>query len=257
MREDRHARADGERQPVARTPFEGNPSDGLLQLHALILRLPAAATGEHHDELVARVADAHVVRPNRALQHAGDLAQRGIAGLVPVGVVDVLEAIEVHDDQGDFVLETRRARELARQMLEHRPCVRQSGERIRQRILLCLLEDDGVVDDRTPLLTDPLQQPPVVFAVEARLRVIHRERADQQLPEDERADERGLQDGRRIRAHRLEVGAGPRVDQRAAIPDHPSVEPLPAAERELLQQLGIGARGETAMQMLRRLRIQE
>ena len=54
----------------------------------LALRLFAAAARQDDDELVAGVADADVVRPDAGAQDAGDFAQRAVADVVAVGVVD-------------------------------------------------------------------------------------------------------------------------------------------------------------------------
>ena len=58
----------------------------------------------HHDELVAREARAQVVLPDRRPQHGADRAQRPVARLVAVGVVDLLEPIEVEHDDADAAL---------------------------------------------------------------------------------------------------------------------------------------------------------
>ena len=82
--------------------------DGALQLQALALGFLAAASRQHHDELVAGVADADVVRADAGAQHGGHLAQRAVADVVAVGVVDLLEVVEVHDEQRDFGLQAAR-----------------------------------------------------------------------------------------------------------------------------------------------------
>ena len=85
-----------------RTPGRGSNGcarDRVLQFGdppRLVLR---AAVPQHDDELVAGEARAQVVLADRRAQHGADRAQRAIAGLVAVGVVDFLQAIEVeHDD---------------------------------------------------------------------------------------------------------------------------------------------------------------
>ena len=66
----------------------------------------------------------------------------------------------------------------------------QSGQRVGERILLGLLEDHRIVDDRASLLADAFEQAAMILAVEAGLDVIDRERADQPVADQERADER-------------------------------------------------------------------
>ena len=82
------------------------------------------------------------------MQRRGHLAQRLVADVVAVGVVDRLELVDVHHDERELALQPLGARQFARQAREHRAAVRQGGQRIGQRILLRLLEDDRVVDAR-------------------------------------------------------------------------------------------------------------
>ena len=70
-------------------------------------------------------------------------------------------------------VEALRARQLARELLEQPAGIRQTGQRIGERILLRLLEHDRVVNDGRRLLADAFQQPRVVLGVEARIGVIH------------------------------------------------------------------------------------
>ena len=72
---------------------------GQLQLAALGLGFGRVAVGEHDDELVAGVAGADVVGPQRAGEELGDALQRRVAGRVPVLIVDALELVEVEHDQ--------------------------------------------------------------------------------------------------------------------------------------------------------------
>ena len=96
----------------------------VLQLAALVFRHLARAVRQHDDEFVAGVADAQVVGPQAPLQRVRHLAQRVVADAVAVCVVDGLEAVDVHDDQRDFGLQPFCARQLARQVREHRAAVR-------------------------------------------------------------------------------------------------------------------------------------
>ena len=164
-----------------------------------MLRLVGAAAREDDDEFVARVADADVVRADRGAQHARDLAQRAVADVVAVVVVDLLEVVEVHDHQRDLGLQALGARQLAGQVHEEEPRVRQAGERVRQRVFLRLLEQHRVVDDRRGLLRHAIEQPAVIVAVERGVGVVDRQRADEPLVEHQRADQRGLQRGREVR----------------------------------------------------------
>ncbi len=76
-------------------------------------------------------------------------------------------------------------------------------------------------------------------------------------PKMQRADQRRLELGRRVRVHRLDVGAGARVDERPAVARHPAGQALAAAEAELLEQLRVGPGGESAAERVVRIRIEE
>ena len=99
-------------------------------------------------------------------EHGGHFAQRAVADVVAVGVVDLLEVVEVHDEQRDLGLEAVGARELARQVHEHEARVRQRRQRIGQRVFLRLLEDDRVVDDGGGLLGDAIEEAAVIVGVD-------------------------------------------------------------------------------------------
>ena len=146
VREDGGAGADAEAEPFARPHLDLDLGDPRLQLPALGVGRLARAVGQHDDELVARVPHAQVVGAQRALERARNLAQRVVADVVAVGVVDRLEPVDVHHDDRDFALEALGACEFARQVHEHRAPVRQARQRIGQRIFLRLLEHDRVVD---------------------------------------------------------------------------------------------------------------
>src|SRR5256885_1333563 len=79
VREDRGADADRERHALARTSLEHDAIHGLLQLDALVLCFLAAASRQHHDELVTRVAHAEVVRADAGAQDVGDFLERTVA----------------------------------------------------------------------------------------------------------------------------------------------------------------------------------
>ena len=113
--------------------------------------------------------------------------------MVAVAVVDLLEVIEIHDHQRQLGLEPLGTRELAREMHEQEARVRKPGQRIGQRVFLRLLEQHRVVDDGRGLLGDAIEETAVIVPIERRGEVIHRERADEALVEQQRADQRRLQ----------------------------------------------------------------
>ena len=229
-----------------------------LQLDPLALGLVGAAPRQDDDELVAGVADADVVRTDGATQHGRHFAQRAVADVVAVAVVDFLEAVEVHHEQRHFGLEAFGARQLAREVHEHEARVRQARQRVGQRIFLGLLEHDRVVNHGGRLLADAIEEAAVIVGVEIRLRRVDRQRADEAIVEDERRDQGGLQrGGLGGQPGRLELGARSRVHQRPAIARHPAGQALAAADDHRADHLGFGAGGETALQRFDVLVVEE
>ena len=123
-----------------------------------------------------------VLRP----QARRDQLQGAIPDPMAVGVVDVLEAVEVEHHEGQFGVSAARPGEFAGQVQEHVAGVGQPGHRVGPRILARLLEERGVVDDGRGLLADALEQPAVLIAVEAPRHVVDRDRSDEPIVEDER-----------------------------------------------------------------------
>ena len=145
-------------------------------------RPPRASIRQDDDELVARVAHAQVVRPQRALQRVGDLAQRAIADVVAVGVVDRLELVDVHDDQRHLAL--RGARRATSSRARWANIDRRFGSDVSGSV-----SESSCVCSKTielwitgaRLLGDPLEQPAVILGVAVRLRVEQRQAADERI----------------------------------------------------------------------------
>jgi hypothetical protein len=62
-------------------------------------RVEAVGLRQQDPELVAADAAEHVLRARRAAQAVGDVREQGVPRLVAVGVVDVLEGVEVEQDE--------------------------------------------------------------------------------------------------------------------------------------------------------------
>ena len=60
----------------------------------------APAFGKQHGELVAGEARDDVGRAHAAPHHVRDPAQDQVAGAVPAAVVDRLQPVDIHDEQG-------------------------------------------------------------------------------------------------------------------------------------------------------------
>ncbi|MEZ5121860.1 MAG: hypothetical protein R2736_09830 [Solirubrobacterales bacterium] len=102
-------------------------------------KLMVGASFEQRDELVAAEAADGVGRPNAGAQAPGDLLQDRIAPGMPERVVDALEVVEVHEDDGDRVATAASGRDrVFGAVLEQRP-VRQAGQGIVQPLVRELL----------------------------------------------------------------------------------------------------------------------
>ncbi len=87
-------------------------------------------------ELLAAVASEGVTGPHGAADEARHLAQHGVAGVVPVDVVDRLEAVDVDERDAERLVVARRALDLRMQRGEQGLAVRDAGEAVVGRALL-------------------------------------------------------------------------------------------------------------------------
>jgi hypothetical protein len=60
--------------------------------------------GQEDHELITGVTDRQVLLPRRFFDEIGQMDERLISGIMSVGVIDVLEMIQVQHDQGDGIL---------------------------------------------------------------------------------------------------------------------------------------------------------
>ena len=104
------------------------------------------AAREQHDELVAAVARGDVVVLGVGDERVGDLAQHRVTGLVPVGVVDLLEVVDVEHEQADRRGQALRPRHLSLERLVEQPPVGEAGERVAGGQALVLTEQAGVAE---------------------------------------------------------------------------------------------------------------
>ncbi len=89
--------------------------------------LDTADPRDHDDELVATETGQDRAGRGGVLEADGDLAQQRVADLVPEGVVDELEPVEVQQHEGHGVLRRRPIEGLGEADVEHGP-VGQPGE---------------------------------------------------------------------------------------------------------------------------------
>ena len=94
----------------------GSASSSMPGAHALGQVVGALEVGarENDGQLLAAVAGGLVDLARGLAQHAGHLAQHEVALLVAVGVVDVLEVVEVEQDEAHRLAEALGALDLGR-----------------------------------------------------------------------------------------------------------------------------------------------
>src|SRR5690606_16182376 len=118
-------------------------------------RLPRAR--EDRGELLAAVACRQIHCPRLRAKHLGESDQRSIARLVPVGVVERLEVVQVVEHEAKRSTTPRRG-ELALQEQVELTTVRQPDERVRQREVAELGVQTGVLDRRRRVWSQTKEQ---------------------------------------------------------------------------------------------------
>jgi hypothetical protein len=103
---------------------------------------------EPHGEFVAGVAGERVPFAQAGLEPPGDLHQELIAGLVPVGVVDGLEPVDVDEENRKSVVGVPAdAVERVAEQVEEEGAVRQPGERVVPGVVRHPLDELAVAGD--------------------------------------------------------------------------------------------------------------
>ena len=117
-------------------PDEAEVADRLAQVLGDALRHVEGAVEQQHAELVAAEPGERVGRADAGLQHARDLLQQPVAGLVAAGVVDDLELVEVEVEHDVARSRDRRAslQRLVEAMLEL-AAIDQAGQRVVGRLV--------------------------------------------------------------------------------------------------------------------------
>ncbi len=123
---DRHAQVDRGRQ-ADRRGFDGAP-DALGHGHAE----RGLAARQHHGELFAAVAGQSVHRPDAAVQGPRHASQDLVAREVAIGVVDLLEMVDVEHQQQRRLARTRDAVDLGLQLGHEMAPVGQPRQRVLQ-----------------------------------------------------------------------------------------------------------------------------
>ena len=123
---DRHRGA----QPVAQRRL-GDRAPRAVGAHQ---RLVAVALDEDHAVLVGAHAGEHVLLAHRAAQQGADLHQHLVGHVEAGAVVEVAEAVDVDEGDGQGAVVALGARDLLGQPLAEGAVVGQAGERVRRRL---------------------------------------------------------------------------------------------------------------------------
>jgi hypothetical protein len=112
---------------------------------------PVRAGFRHEDdEFVAAVAGDHVRLAGLLLEQAADAGEHEIALEVAHGVIDFLELVEIDQHHGERASGAGSALPLGRQSFPEEAAGFDSGEAVGDRLLLQLLEDEGIVQAPWP-----------------------------------------------------------------------------------------------------------
>ena len=125
-----------------------------------------------------------------------------------VGVVDLLEPIEVEHDDAAGAVRALRTGESGFELPIERTAVRQAGQRIGVRLVLGLFEPRRVVDDRSRLLAHAAEHAPVFVGEAPRHRVVDDEPANQPRLEHQAARQQRYDVPRTPGWHRAGAGRG-------------------------------------------------
>src|SRR5713101_1406000 len=119
---------------------------------------------QHQRKLLAAVSGADIGFPRAGAQDRGQLGEHCIAVKVAVGVVDLLEVVEVDHQESDRLVVAARSRGLLEELLRQRSPVRKLGQLVRQRVLLLRLEELRMADGDRGLRCNSDQQVALVFS---------------------------------------------------------------------------------------------
>ena len=114
--------------------------------------------GQDDGQLLAAVAGGLVDLAGGLAQHAGHLAQDEIALLVAVGVVDVLEVVEVEQHEAQRLAEALGALDLGGHGLLEAAAIEQAGQLVGHRLALDRLVQADILDRHRRLLGEVVEE---------------------------------------------------------------------------------------------------
>ncbi len=141
-------------RPMLARTFSSKPSSApklsaaqrVLQALGNHQRLVFAGLRKQHDKFVAAVAKGEINQTQLRLDQISNLGQQSASDQVSLGVVDLLEVIQVDEDHAEFIAEPSRAVDLGFERLVEMPGVEQAGAVVGDGEFLNLLDRLGVFD---------------------------------------------------------------------------------------------------------------
>jgi hypothetical protein len=152
---------------------------------------------DQHDEFVTAQAGHHVAGAHTTREARGHLHEQDVAGLVPEGVVDGLETIEIDEHQRELAFVAARRLDLPVQQLTEMGAVRQAGQAIvRGQIVDAFLSlhfhgdvarNASVTPQTAVLVNNRLTAEPRVNRGRAREAALHQNIAERETALEQRA----------------------------------------------------------------------
>src|SRR3954452_21695145 len=136
-----------ERDPQLQPGDRNGPmTDGVADALGGVARSLPAGLRQDDDELLAAVATDHVDLADLIADPVGDLHHHRVAHLVAVGIVDLLEQVEVEHQDGQRAVEPAGTLDFSTQGCLEEPVVAETGEAVGDRQALRLLMQQHVVE---------------------------------------------------------------------------------------------------------------
>ncbi len=113
---------------------------------------------EHRELVAAKAHESAIARRQPGREPRADRPQQLIPRIVAEGVVDFLEVVEIYQHQRDVPAFARRDLDFVRELPRQPFAVRQTGERIVQRLVLERVEREAAIGDVAPHAPDSYQR---------------------------------------------------------------------------------------------------
>lgn len=222
-------------------------TDAVLQALGHNDAVVLAGLGQKDDELIAAVAEGVVDEAQSGLDAVADVGEEFAADQVSVGVIDLLEVVEVEEDHGELVSEALRAVDLGFEHLVKMARVVETGAVVSDGEFLNAFHGLGVVDGDGGVVAESMQEEHLALA-----EVLKRAVDELDDPEDAVLGfERDADDAARLPLGHLvdtlgEAGIGVNVrnDEGFAVAGDPSGDAFAYLETQGFEGVGSRADGD-------------